>query len=117
MDKNIIDKYEIWKSSIENGEFYFISDEEYDEFTKIYENEVKIQEILTIQQEDVVENELHITEFIEENDFLEDTQFEYIENVIYLLWFIIFSALFSINMNTNIYEETNIYEDLSFLFF
>lgn len=74
MDKNIIDKYEIWKSCIENGDFYFISDEDYDEFTKIYENEVKIQEILTIKQEDVVENEFHIEDFltIQQEDVVEN---------------------------------------------
>ena len=39
---------EYWKSCIRNGDFYFIN-EEYDDLTKIYGNEAKIQEILTIQ--------------------------------------------------------------------
>tara|TARA_B100001175_G_C19413024_1_gene592141 strand:- start:385 stop:792 length:408 start_codon:yes stop_codon:yes gene_type:complete len=135
MEKIVNDKYMKWKTCIENNEFIFIDDDEYDKFTKIYENETEINKICD-KKEEIVVNELHITDFIEENDFLEDTKSEYIENVIYLLWFIIFSALFSINMNTNtyenlgsflkntnIYEETNIYEpnndfeDLDFLFF
>jgi len=35
MEKIVNDKYMKWKTCIENNEFIFIDDDEYDKFTKI----------------------------------------------------------------------------------
>ena len=103
MDRNIIDKYEIWKSCIENGEFYFISDEEYDEFTKIYENEVKIQDLLAVQQEDVIHNE----EFTDRYDILEDKPTVHI--LAYCSWFMAICIILGITMsNTTLFSQEDI---------
>ena len=103
MDRNIIDKYEIWKSCIENGEFYFISDEEYDEFTKIYENEVKIQDLLAVQQEDVIHNE----EFTDRYDILEDKPTVHI--LAYCSWFMAICIILGITMsNITLFSQEDI---------
>jgi hypothetical protein len=114
MDKNIIDKYEIWKSCIENGEFYFISDEEYDEFTKIYENEVKKQDLLAIQQEDVIENEVQqkdvviIEKFTDRYDILEDKPTVHI--LAYCSWFMAISIILGITMsNITLFSQEDIH--------
>lgn len=102
-----MDKYEYWKSCIENGNFIFINDDEYDEFTKIHEKEVKKQDFLAIQQEDIVENEVHIEEFTDHYDILEDKPT--VPILAYFSWIMSICIIFGITMsNTTFFSQEDI---------
>ena len=97
-------KYKKWKSSIENGEFIMINDIEYEEFSKIHNNEENFCHITDTSSNehckstvDITENEGHNYE----NNILENKRSQYVKNITYnfcyLALFIVAGITFGYN--------------------
>ena len=110
-------KYKKWKSSIENGEFIMINDIEYEEFSKIHNNEVNFCDISDTSNNDHCTSTVDITEnevFHDKNNILENKRSQYIKNITYnfcyLALFVVAGITFNYNYshNDSYHQSTNI---------
>jgi hypothetical protein len=105
-------KYKKWKSSIESGEFIMINDIEYEEFSKIHNNEVNFCDISDTSSNDHCISTVDITENQpnnDENNILENKRSQCVKNITYNFCCLALFVIAGITFNYNYYYNNDSY--------